>query len=232
MPLAPGRPVAVYTASPFFAFHHINAWHRARDSAVVFDVLANPNLTAANANPAAAFALDVVRDPSRRDVLGGGHLGELTRYTLHPLPPPAPIDTDYPTASTLPPAVGAVTVQTMDLVDADGRVSPGAELPTFNRGLSGRPHRYAYLWVPQARGSPRWSTMALLKKDVTNSSAPVLVWQRDGHFPGEPTFVSRPGAVREDDGVLLAAGTTARPRSQLAVAAAAAAAQQAATSSF
>ena len=29
------------------------------------------------------------------------------------------------------------------------------------------------------------------------------VWQEEGTWPGEPIFVPRPGATREDDGVLL-----------------------------
>jgi hypothetical protein len=37
--------------------------------------------------------------------------------------------------------------------------------------------------------------------DVTSGAT--HYWQLPGHFPGEPIFVGRPGARREDDGVLL-----------------------------
>ena len=47
--------------------------------------------------------------------------------------------------------------------------------------------------------------MAIVKKNVCNESAPVTAWQRPMHFPGEASFVGRPGATEEDDGVLVAA---------------------------
>jgi beta,beta-carotene 9',10'-dioxygenase len=31
----------------------------------------------------------------------------------------------------------------------------------------------------------------------------IRTWHEDGTYPGEPIFVQRPGATREDDGVLL-----------------------------
>ncbi|HEY2216329.1 MAG TPA: carotenoid oxygenase family protein, partial [Solirubrobacteraceae bacterium] len=37
--------------------------------------------------------------------------------------------------------------------------------------------------------------------DTHDGSA--LSWSESGCFPGEPVFVARPGAEREDDGVLL-----------------------------
>jgi carotenoid cleavage dioxygenase-like enzyme len=52
--------------------------------------------------------------------------------------------------------------------------------------------------------------MALIKKDTCAPDAPIVAWHRDGHFPGEPTFVGAPAAAgasapREDDGALLSA---------------------------
>ena len=40
-----------------------------------------------------------------------------------------------------------------------------------------------------------------MKLDV--QSGQHQVWQEEGTYPGEPIFVPRPGATREDDGVLL-----------------------------
>lgn len=34
-------------------------------------------------------------------------------------------------------------------------------------------------------------------------SGELLLWRREGHYPGEPIFLARPGASDEDDGVLL-----------------------------
>ena len=87
----------------------------------------------------------MLRDPAVRDVLGTGHLGQLTRYTL--------------------PVSGDVRVEVLDVVDAEGRRSY-AELPCFNEAVAGRPYQYAYLWAPQAWGTPSWASLALLKKDV------------------------------------------------------------------
>jgi carotenoid cleavage dioxygenase-like enzyme len=194
IPLDSKQPVQAYTAPPFFGFHHLNAWHNA-DGTLTFDVLVNQNLSASNSNPASAFALNVLRDPTRRDVLQGKNV--LTRYTL-------------------PQTGGKASVDEFSLLDADGKDSPSVELPSFNRAVAGLPYQFAYFWAPQAGGDPRWSTMALLKKDLRNDSVPVIAWQRDGHFPGEATFVGRPGSKEEDEGVLLAAvhnGTSTSTRS-------------------
>lgn len=48
---------------------------------------------------------------------------------------------------------------------------------------------------------------------VDTVSGKYTTWSQPGHFPGEPVFVSRPGAEREDDGILLSVvldGTTGR----------------------
>jgi carotenoid cleavage dioxygenase-like enzyme len=37
-----------------------------------------------------------------------------------------------------------------------------------------------------------------------DAGAASLVWYRERHMPTEPVFVPRPGAVAEDDGVVLA----------------------------
>ena len=55
-----------------------------------------------------------VRDPAKRDVLGQGNQGELTRYTLVP-------------------GTASASTRVMRLVDLEGRVTLGAELPTFNQ---------------------------------------------------------------------------------------------------
>jgi len=110
------------------------------------------------------------------------------------------------------------------LFDEHGRRSWLAELPTLNPSFSGRRACYCYLWCPQCASDLSWESMALIKKDLCNESAPVVTWMRQGHFPGEATFVPRPAttpptrrlawplasaidpalAAPEDDGVLLA----------------------------
>ena len=62
--------------------------------------------------------------------------------------------------------------------------------------------------APYAAGSAEFSDIAIVKKNVCDTTVPVAVWRRQGHFPGEPQFVpvpsTTPGAA-EDDGVVLSA---------------------------
>lgn len=60
------------------------------------------------------------------------------------------------------------------------------------------------LW-PQSRAQPPpWRSPApAARLQVDVRSGALMSWRREGHFPGEPIFVARPGAVEEDDGVLL-----------------------------
>ncbi len=59
-----------------------------------------------------------------------------------------------------------------------------------------RPYRYA--WGVSEAGS--WFDR-LIRADVVERSS--IEWHEPGCWPGEPVFVSRPGSVDEDDGVLL-----------------------------
>jgi torulene dioxygenase len=73
------------------------------------------------------------------------------------------------------------------------------ELPAINPSFTGRSYRYVY--STPSRGL---STVmdSLCKTDLHTHEA--LLWAGpSGHTPGEPVFVARPGAVEEDDGVLL-----------------------------
>ena len=71
------------------------------------------------------------------------------------------------------------------------------EFPMINMAYSGRKNRYAYGWV----SIDYWRT-TLVKKDLEDSLNDKM-WSVDSHYPGELFFVARPGAVEEDDGVLM-----------------------------
>ncbi|KAM3527010.1 hypothetical protein NHJ13051_003160 [Beauveria bassiana] len=74
------------------------------------------------------------------------------------------------------------------------------ELPTINPAYACRQYRYVYS-VP-SRGLSTAIGECLAKTDVVTRDA--LIWSGPkGHTPGEGIFVARPGAVDEDDGVLL-----------------------------
>jgi carotenoid cleavage dioxygenase-like enzyme len=83
------------------------------------------------------------------------------------------------------------------------------ELPRINyRRCNERPYRYVW---GTGTGVSGWIER-IVKVDVSDGAT--LAWAEPGCYPGEPVFVARPQAEREDDGVLLsvvldaAAGTS------------------------
>merc|ERR1712105_184486 len=71
------------------------------------------------------------------------------------------------------------------------------EFPTINNDYNGKRNRYVYGWI-----SIDYWRLTLIKKDLDNSLND-KTWSVDSHYPGEMFFVPRPGAEKEDDGVLL-----------------------------
>ena len=59
---------------------------------------------------------------------------------------------------------------------------------------------YVYLTIKADLSSS--SNLKLVKKNVCNSSCD-LFWFKPNHYPSEPTFIPRPNAVEEDDGILV-----------------------------
>lgn len=90
------------------------------------------------------------------------------------------------------PATGKLTQR--DLIEAV------FELPQKNYdAVNARPYRYAYGVGLKGRGSGFIDQ--LVKADVKKGES--KIWRERGVYPGEPVFVPRPGARREDDGVVL-----------------------------
>jgi beta,beta-carotene 9',10'-dioxygenase len=81
----------------------------------------------------------------------------------------------------------------------------GFEFPSINyRQASGRPYRYAY----GAANGPHIGAdypSAIVKVDLERGGA--ASFSHPDFIFGEPLFVARPGAIDEDDGVLLAVGS-------------------------
>jgi len=73
------------------------------------------------------------------------------------------------------------------------------ELPRLNyKRHNGKAYRYAYgVGVRRAGGFAD----QLVKVDVRERTA--KLWWEENSYPGEPVFIARPGAVAEDDGVIL-----------------------------
>jgi torulene dioxygenase len=72
------------------------------------------------------------------------------------------------------------------------------DLPLINQNFALRPHRY--VWSVLDRGKSSFLD-GLGKTDTITGEC--VVWEHEKHTPGEPIFVPRPGAVGEDDGVVL-----------------------------
>lgn len=73
------------------------------------------------------------------------------------------------------------------------------ELPRINyRRCNERCYRY--VWGNGTGGETGWLER-IVKVDISDGAT--LCWSQPGRYPGEPVFVARPGAKREDDGVLL-----------------------------
>ncbi|MGK7392642.1 MAG: carotenoid oxygenase family protein [Candidatus Cyclobacteriaceae bacterium M2_1C_046] len=73
------------------------------------------------------------------------------------------------------------------------------DLPRINyEKVNCRPYRYVYAAGIQIPGN---FFDSLIKVDVETGE--VKVWKEDNCFPGEPVFVEKPGANKEDDGVIL-----------------------------
>ena len=72
------------------------------------------------------------------------------------------------------------------------------ELPRINYGrCNERPYRY--VWGVGV-GDSGWLER-IVRGDLEQRTT--RTWSEDGCYPGEPVFVARPGAEREDDGLLL-----------------------------
>ncbi len=99
---------------------------------------------------------------------------------------PAPALTRF----TISPGTGSV--------ESERLVEEGMELPRINYGrCNERPYRYA--WGNGTDGTGFFDR--IVAADVEDRTT--KVWKEPGCFPGEPVFVSRPGARLESDGALL-----------------------------
>jgi len=124
---------------------------------------------------------------------------------------------DRAEAQRTPPRLRRVTI------DLDrGRVSSAyrsdhdIEMPSINEDSHYlRPYRYVY-GLATALDRSYEAADRLVKLD--NQTGESIVWSEPATYVGEPVFVSRPGASREDDGILLSVVLdSSRARSDLLV---------------
>lgn len=92
------------------------------------------------------------------------------------------------------------------IVDFTLPQSSSIELPTVAPSVYHKPYRYVYGMNKLDPKHHYTFADGLIKLDMSTSSsdAPAAkMWRKENHTPSEPIFVPRPGAVEEDDGVLL-----------------------------
>jgi len=111
------------------------------------------------------------------------------------------LDTSHPERMTIrmgPGSSKSITPQDIRKLIKYDNYGSYCEFPTINTLYRCIPYRYAY-----CIGAVRPSNIAnaLVKHDVEEGES--KVWHEAGCAPGEPTFVARPGAVAEDDGVVI-----------------------------
>lgn len=99
------------------------------------------------------------------------------------------------------PATGKAQVRDL----AEGNL----ELPRVDDRLDGRPYRHAY---GVGVKDPARSGFIDRVSKLDTRRGELRHWDERGAYPGEPVFVARPGATREDDGVLLSVVFDARAR--------------------
>jgi len=74
----------------------------------------------------------------------------------------------------------------------------GAELPSFNKKLMGKPYTYYY-----AAGTynPSYYSHGICKVNVNTKE--IVEYKMESGFPGEPLFIPNPNGTDEDDGILI-----------------------------
>ncbi|KAL3067660.1 hypothetical protein OYC64_022076 [Pagothenia borchgrevinki] len=73
----------------------------------------------------------------------------------------------------------------------------GLELPGINYNFNAKKYRYFYASKMELSAHPS----KIAKFDVVSRN--LLEWHQENCFASEPVFVASPGAVEEDDGVIL-----------------------------
>lgn len=168
-----GGVAAKYNTSPFFAFHHLNAFDDGDDCVV--DLMVYDNHMAALEN----LYLDNIRNPAADK---GIEVGRLRRVRLR----------------NISSKQGARTAE----VAFTGSQENGIELATIHPALQHRPYRYGYGVNKRVPGS-RTIYDRIIKFDVHRPEGPHVFWSEPDFTPSEPVFIPRPGSSEEDDGVIL-----------------------------
>ena len=171
-----GGIVRKYESDTFFAFHHINSYDDGDD--IVIDL--------------ATYKTHEICQSLYLDVL------KSSRATKALDPPPLATRVIFKDV-TASKSVGTASVITTKVI---------IELPTISPTYSLRPNKYVY--GTSSRGlSSLWDCIikvdleALHKNPSEPPESAITRFERHKCTPSEPIFIPRPGATKEDDGVVL-----------------------------
>merc|ERR1711871_48511 len=176
------KVVREFTTDPFFAYHHVNSY--AEDGHAVVDIMTvpcekEPGYTIQGRDPIASCLHMNAFDMETLKTAGFAiPRGTLRRFKV-------------PTTGDM-----ASDISFQDLNHY------GMDLYAINPALKGQRHRYIWSMGNHASGGFEgvWWNSILKIDTVTNTT---FEWWKDDHYPSEVSFLPRPGATAEDDGVLI-----------------------------
>ncbi|XP_033471786.1 beta,beta-carotene 15,15'-dioxygenase [Epinephelus lanceolatus] len=172
-------------------FHHINAYEA--DGHVVFDLIAYKN-----SNLYDMFYIQNMKQETSSFIESNKNFSPpvCQRFVL-----PLDVNEESPRGSNLV-TLEDTTAQAVMQEDGSVHCQPdtmfeGLELPQINYNLNAKKYRYFY--GSRVEWSPHPNKIA--KFDIVTRKH--TEWHQENCYPSEPVFVASPGAVEEDDGVIL-----------------------------
>ena len=179
-----------YVSKAFFFLHTINAYEEqghvvvdicCYDSPEMMDCMFISALQTAQSNPDYA---PLFRGRPRRFVL--------------PLSPSPPLLQDQVRLSNVTASAHLIENNKKMVLSPAIIADIGCETPAINYQFNGRKYRYFYGISSDVEAD---NAGKLIKVDTWTGA--VTTWQEENVYCSEPAFLARPGATREDDGVLI-----------------------------
>ncbi|XP_062327986.1 beta,beta-carotene 15,15'-dioxygenase [Osmerus eperlanus] len=181
-------------------FHHVNAYED--EGHVVFDMIIYEE-----SNIYEMFYIQNMTQETSQFVENNKSFSPpiVQRFVL-----PLNVQKDTPTGTNLvtlqDTTATAVTQKDGSIYCCSDTVFEGLELPGINYKFNGKKYRYFY-------GSRvEWSPQPNMIAKVDTVTRKHLFWTQDNCYPSEPVFVASPGAVEEDDGVILSSVISSDPK--------------------
>ncbi|XP_076143131.1 beta,beta-carotene 15,15'-dioxygenase [Alosa pseudoharengus] len=195
-----GKAVSTkFYGDPFVVFHHINAYEE--NGHVVFDLI-----TYKDSNLYDMFYIDNLKQDTEKFIESHKIFSPpvCQRFAL-----PITVEKDTPVGTNLV-TLEDTTAKAVMQKDCSVFCSPdlllvGLELPQINYKFNAKKYRYFY--GSRVEWSPHPNKIA--KVDIVTRTH--KEWSSEECYPSEPIFVASPGAVEEDDGVLLSSIVSLNP---------------------